>query len=221
MRKKWTDNQLVKAVASGCCMADVLRALNIVRSGNTMRLVRKHIDRLGLKTCHWVRPRRKAVRISDVPIADMFVINSEFSKESIRRRVKKENLLPYECFECELIEWRGSKISLQLDHINGNRRDNRLQNLRWLCPNCHSLTPTWGTKSRKKEDKYCVDCGCKISHRSTRCRICANRCFPNQTKIEWPPTSELVRMVKETSFVAVARKLGVSDNAVRKRIKNH
>lgn len=67
----------------------------------------------------------------------------------IRRYVLKNQLLPYIC-ECEQEpQWRGSILTLHLDHINGNPGDNRLENLRFLCPNCHDITPTFGNKNRK------------------------------------------------------------------------
>jgi len=59
----------------------------------------------------------------------------------------------YECSECGIKEWNGKSISLQLDHINGNNKDNRLENVRWLCPNCHSQTDTWGTGNMSEEGR--------------------------------------------------------------------
>jgi hypothetical protein len=66
----------------------------------------------------------------------------------VKQRIVKDNLLVYKCVKCELDSWQGETIVLDLDHINGNNRDNRLQNLRYLCPNCHSQTDTY--KGRNK-----------------------------------------------------------------------
>lgn len=55
----------------------------------------------------------------------------------------------YECSCCGINEWQGEELTLQLDHIDGNRKNNSKKNLRWLCPNCHSQTKTWGNKNTK------------------------------------------------------------------------
>jgi 5-methylcytosine-specific restriction endonuclease McrA len=66
-------------------------------------------------------------------------------------RVLKENVIKYQCAECGMFDkWNGKKIILQLDHINGVNNDNRVENLRFLCPNCHSQTKTYSGKNRNK-----------------------------------------------------------------------
>jgi Zn finger protein HypA/HybF involved in hydrogenase expression len=70
------------------------------------------------------------------------------TRTSVRGRVLKEKLLEYECNTCSVKDYNGKPLSLELDHINGNRHDHRLENLRWLCPNCHSQTPTFRNKKR-------------------------------------------------------------------------
>jgi hypothetical protein len=78
----------------------------------------------------------------------IFCENSSYSNEMVKQRIVVNNLIEYKCSKCGIEEWLGETIILDLDHINGNNRDNRLENLRYLCPNCHSQTDTY--KGRNK-----------------------------------------------------------------------
>lgn len=78
----------------------------------------------------------------------VFRQNSNYSNEMVKQRIVTDDLLEYKCSKCGIDEWQGETIVLDLDHINGNNRDNRLINLRFLCPNCHSQTDTY--KGRNK-----------------------------------------------------------------------
>ncbi len=75
-------------------------------------------------------------------------INQPLTRAGIRKRIIKENLLPYKCSKCELNEWLGKKLSLHLDHIDGNNNNHDLDNLRFLCPNCHSQTSTYTGRNK-------------------------------------------------------------------------
>jgi 5-methylcytosine-specific restriction endonuclease McrA len=79
------------------------------------------------------------------------IINLEeySTRASIRRVIIKENLIQYKCSECNIQNWNNKSLSLHLDHINGMSNDNRLENLRFLCPNCHSQTETYTGRNKK------------------------------------------------------------------------
>lgn len=81
--------------------------------------------------------------------SDLFCENSKHPRTVLRNRIIKNNLIPYKCAICGTTEWLGRNLSLELDHINGINNDNRVENLRFLCPNCHSQTITYGSKNQK------------------------------------------------------------------------
>ena len=143
--------------------------------------------------------------------------------------------------------WNGKLLTLQLDHINGNNTDNTVGNLRVVCPNCHTQTDTYGSKNWDDRTKKC-QCGLKIKKSSKMCHTCAltNRrksrlCIANCGRttsrpnsacalcttsqlhghgciISWPKLDDMIAEVLDTSYSAVARRLGVSDKAVAKHI---
>lgn len=81
---------------------------------------------------------------------DIFIINSKTKREVIKEYIHRNKLIPYEC-ECGINGiWRNKKITLELDHINGIFDDNRIENLRFMCPNCHSQTDTFRGKNQNK-----------------------------------------------------------------------
>ena len=78
--------------------------------------------------------------------------SSNKTRSKIRSEIIKNKLLPYMCNECGISEWKGNSLSLHLDHINGINNDNRLDNLRFLCPNCHSQTDTFAGKNINRKN---------------------------------------------------------------------
>jgi len=163
----------------------------------------------------------------NISLTEVLVENSSYKRGSIKKRLIEEGYFIYKCVECGLKnEWNNKKLVLQLDHINGIPNDNRIENLRFLCPNCHSQTPTFAGRASRKEtfgkpshklkDKKCPNCNvliCDVAERCGNCRI-------RPKKINWPPFVEIEDMLKEMPMTAVAKKLGVSDNAVKKHIRS-
>ena len=83
------------------------------------------------------------------PLEEILVKDSKYTNMTcLKQRALRAKLIDYKCAICGINEWLGKKIILQLDHINGDNRDNRIENLRLLCPNCHSQTETYCGKNR-------------------------------------------------------------------------
>ena len=147
-REPWLFEAFAAAVAQNHSIAGVLRQLGCTFSGSYYRWVHRLVEKYGLDTSHWLgqgylrdkhhswSPRR--------PLSEILVERSTYGNcFQLKRRLIGEGLLKYACDECGISEWRGRPLVLQLDHRNGVGDDHRLENLRLLCPNCHSQTETY------------------------------------------------------------------------------
>jgi hypothetical protein len=151
--RSWTDDDLRRAVRGATSIAGVIRALGLKVGGSVYVTIRERINGLNLDTSHFKgQAWNKGLSVTTWPgrpLAEILVENSDYrTTSSLRARLIKEGLLEPRCAVCGLTEWNGVPAPLQLDHINGIRTDNRLENLRLLCPNCHAQTDTWCGKNR-------------------------------------------------------------------------
>lgn len=154
-----------------------------------------------------------------------------FCKDKIRNGAHTRNRLikmgwDYICADCGIgPSWNGKKLTIQVDHINGDRFDNTLSNLRFLCPNCHSQTDTFSVSQTKREPRYsyCQDCRARVHKKSNRCRSCASKMNTaiGKKKIAWPPIDEMVGVLAHTTYTSYAATLGVTDNSVRKHLRRN
>lgn len=152
-------------------------------------------------------------------ILSILTENSNYSRVHLKKRLISENILENKCSECSLSGiWNNKPITLQLDHINGIRNDNRIENIRLLCPNCHSQTHTFSGRNLPLINK-CLDCNCRINKKNSRCKKCSSKINGvNSRKFEISK-EELINLIKKYPMTKVGKILGVSDNAVRKRCK--
>lgn len=157
-KRSYTDEQLQIAVEHSKSFREVLQRLGKTPAGGTQAIVKKHINRLKLDCSHftgqlWSKGKTKLdddrIR-TRVELDDIFCKGSLATQSSIRKYVIHHNLIQYRCGECALESWRGKQLTLELHHINGDSSDNRLENLIFLCPNCHSLTPSFKNRFNKK-----------------------------------------------------------------------
>ncbi len=158
-KRSWTTKRLKFAVASSTSYRQVLMKLGLREAGGNYTQIRKYVHEENLSTRHFTgtawNKGLKGIGKPRVPLSEILIRGSDFQSFKLKKRLFHENLKPQYCEKCEWAEKTiDGYLPLELDHINGDRHDNRLENLRILCPNCHSLTVNHrgrgGRKIKKK-----------------------------------------------------------------------
>lgn len=159
--KKWNEYDLIEAVKSSKSVSQVVIKLGLSMAGGSHSLVKEYIKKLNLDISHF-KGKGWNKENYHKPLEEILNENSDYyDSYSLKNRLFKSNLLENVCSECGLKNnWNNKPINLHLDHINGIKTDNRIQNLRILCPNCHSQTHTYSGRNNK--NKYSSDTGGEI-----------------------------------------------------------
>lgn len=154
MRYKHTKEEIAKAVKKSLAIAGVCRELGIKPCGGNYKTLNAKIVELEIDISHftgqaWNSGDNFRTFGKKYDLEDVLIENSPYKTTNhLKERLYREGLKNKECEDCGIVDWNGKPISLELDHINGNNKDNRLDNLRVLCPNCHSQTKTFRNKKR-------------------------------------------------------------------------
>lgn len=154
-----TDEQFISLLKESGNISEVLFKLGYSVKGNSWGFsqVRRRMTDLNIDFSIF-KGKSPIVEFKEknkVSAEDLFKENSKHNRNVIRRYIITHDILPYKCKICGITEWNNKTLSLELDHINGINNDNRLENLRFLCPNCHSQTTTYGSRNQQRnESKY-------------------------------------------------------------------
>lgn len=234
MMKRYTEKDFIEMVKNSTSISQVLKGLGLRPTGGNYGVAKRRILVLKLDTSHFTGQSYLKGETHNwakkIPLVEIMVNHSTYGggTTTLKQRLIKEGILEQKCYRCGLTHWLEQKLSLELDHINGNRFDNRKENLTILCPNCHSLTPTYRGRGKKNKRQlffippkkyYCKKCNEKIT-KSSKTGFCLRCSINNNRKVKDRPTKEqLLREIEETNYCVVGRKYGVSDNAVRKWLK--
>jgi|SRR5581483_1938612 len=147
--KKWTDAELIDAVRHSKSINDILRYIGLKINGGSHQTIKNRIKALDLDISHftgkgWCRAEKHEEFIQkfvEYPLKDILVKNSTYLHPyGLKRKLIKAGLLENKCYKCDITTWQCKQVSLKLYHINGDRKDNRIENLTILCPNCYSQT---------------------------------------------------------------------------------
>jgi len=256
---KTNDTVFTEYVKESFSIAQVIKKCGLKPVGGNYRTIKTRIKDLNLDTSHFTGQGhlkgKTHKNTREFTIDESFVKGGTLTSFNLSKKIRKYNLKPYECSnpKCNIGgTWLGDTISLHLDHIDGDNTNNELNNLRFLCPNCHSQTSTYCGKNKKLPDNTCIDCGTNIRRNSLRCVSCNDHHIKEQAKSycvcgelkdndskqckqcdsktrflksvkdsNRPPYDELKESVLITGYSKTGKIYNVSDNTIRKWIKQY
>lgn len=218
---QYSKEELEKIVKTSFSFKEVLKKVGYTTfSGRNNNTLRYYLNLYNISYEHFTFLNNNSIKRTE---ENVFCKDSTATQKVLRDWFIKGQYVEYKCSICNIDKWNEKELTLQLDHIDGNNKNNELSNLRWLCPNCHSQTNTFAGKNLKNKEKiekknYCIDCGKEISSNGIRCVNCYNK---SRRKVERPSPEQLEKDLKETNFCQVGRKYGVTDNTIRKWCKSY
>lgn len=204
--------------------------------GKSPSTIARRLEALNISTAHFTGRAKGAEKRTP---ANVFCRNSTASQAVLRRYYLAGGYTEYQCAICGLPPfWNGLPLTLTLDHIDGDNKNNELLNLRWVCPNCDRQLPTFGSKnfrtSRKTHEGVgtdnastgrsrprthrCIDCGADIVPSAQRCEACARIA---RRKTVWPARDILKDLIRTKPFVAVGEQFGVSGKTICKWCRHY
>lgn len=219
----YSKEELKTIVENSYSIAEIIRKLGYsTNAGNNNQTIKSRIKEYEIDTSHF-RHQNCTKRSPE----NIFVENSTAKQSVLRRQYKKGNYSQYVCSICGLLPEQNDKpLTLILDHINGNNKDDRLENLRWVCPNCNQQLDTTGYKNpnrvvsarrvyerRTAEKKICPRCGSSMSYNADMCKSC----WEVEKKSKKKPSRDILKsLIRTKGFMEIGDEYGVTDRAVAK-----
>lgn len=152
MKCRYTKEQLAFAVQQSTSLRQVLKHVGLKEAGGNYSIIKRRIVEWDIDITHFSgKGWNKGLQFQPNPkrlMEQILIRNSTFQSHKLRKRLIEEGYFKAMCYRCEATEWMGQPIPLELEHIDGDRSNNQLENLTLLCPNCHALTKTWRRRKR-------------------------------------------------------------------------
>jgi hypothetical protein len=157
-RYKYSCENLKPIVEKSKTIKEVLDFMGLRAAGGNYKVIKNYITKYNLDIKHFedykterIKRLVDNVKLCQKPLNKILVIDSSYSRTHLKKRLYEDGLKKHECEMCGQGEvWNGNKMSLILDHINGIHNDNRIENLRIVCPNCNATLNTHAGKNNKK-----------------------------------------------------------------------
>ena len=202
---------VIKIISESKSYNDALKNLGWSVNSNNYKKLKRIICENNISTEHFITSidsLKQHRELVSIPLERIFAKNSSYiNRASIKKKLVDNKIVEYKCVFCGNTGWwLNKKISLILDHINGVKNDNRIENLRLVCPNCNATLDTHCGKKRQK----------KRPKKEKKSRLDVYK--TNRLTVR-PPLDALINDVNSIGYSATGRKYGVSDNSIKKWIK--
>lgn len=210
----WDINRIKEAVRDSINLSETLVRLKIPIQGNNTITLKRILDKNNIDYSHFTGRARQYKKARQTSLIEYLTNSVGISTCKLKKKLFESGIKDNKCEICGISEWNGKPLICQMHHINGNNKDNRIENLQILCPNCHSQTDNYcGSANTPKIKKLCPDCGKPINNTSTRCVLCSRK---HMRKVDRPSKEQLEEDIKNFSICEVGRRYKVSDSTIRK-----
>lgn len=222
----YTKEELQKFVNESSTISEILEKIGKRKNTGARKTLNKYLKFRGVDLKEFSK-RQKDKQINGIrnyihsiskPLNEILVENSNYDGYYLKKRLLECNLIEEKCAICgQPPIHNGIPLVLQLDHKDGIHSNNKIENLRLLCPNCHTQTPTWGSKDRNPKKYYCIDCTKETKGYGKKCNSCASIEFNKDYRKFEVSREDLERLLYEMPMIKIGEKFGVTDNSIRQR----